>query len=185
MPTRPRTRSRKRACSRGSTTASGSSATTSTRAGSLRLEPSPGTPLKLGERVEIILSKGSEPKPIPDLRGKTRDEAFAALQAIGLKPVDTDQQFDKDIDAGKVIGTDPAPNTTPELGSEVKVVTSNAITIPDVNNRSAQEAQQILQGLGLQVQIQQLGGAGRVFSQNPPAGTRVPPASVVIIFTLA
>jgi serine/threonine-protein kinase len=150
----------------------------------IRLDPEPGTPLKLGERVEVILSKGAEPQPIPDLRGKTRDEAFAALQALGLSPVDTDQQFDKDIDAGKVIGTDPPANVTPEPGSEVKVVTSNAITVPDVNNRSAQEAQQILQGLGLQVQVQQLGGAGRVFGQNPTANSRVPPGSTVIIFTI-
>ena len=151
----------------------------------IRLDPQPGTPLKLGERVEIIVSKGAEPKPIPDLRGKTRDEAFAALQDLGLRPVDADQQFDQDIDGGKVIGTDPPTNNTPEPGSEVKVVTSNAVTIPDVNNRSVQEAQQILQGLGLQVQVQQLTGAGRVFGQNPAANTRVPPSSAVVIFTIA
>jgi beta-lactam-binding protein with PASTA domain/tRNA A-37 threonylcarbamoyl transferase component Bud32 len=150
----------------------------------IRLDPEPGTQLKLGERVEIIVSKGAEPQPIPDLRGKTRDEAFAALEAIGLKPVDTDQQFDQDIDNGKVIGTDPPANVTPEPGSEVKVVTSNAITVPDVNNQSAQAAQQILQSAGLQVQVQQLGGAGRVFGQNPGAGSRVPPGSTIIIFTV-
>jgi serine/threonine-protein kinase len=151
----------------------------------VRLDPKGGTLLKLGERVDIIVSKGAEPKPIPDLRGKTRDEAFQALQEIGLKPVDAPQQaFDKDIDNGKVIGTNPQPGNVYDPGTEVQVVTSNAVTIPDVANRNPQEAQQILQQMGLQVQIQQVGGAGHVFAQNPGANTRVPPGTTVVLFTV-
>jgi serine/threonine-protein kinase len=150
----------------------------------IRLDPEPGTQLKLGERVDIIVSKGAAPKPIPDLRGKTRDEAFATLQQLGYAPVDAPQQFDPDIDNGKVIGTDPPANVTPAPGTEIKVVTSNAITVPDLMNRSPQDAQALLQGLGLQVQIQQFGGANRVFGQNPVANTRVQAGSTVILFTI-
>jgi len=151
----------------------------------VRLDPEGGTPLRLGERVDIIVSKGAEPKPIPDLRGKTRDEAFQALQEIGLKPVDApQQQFDKDIDNGKVIGTNPPPGQTLEPGTEVQVVTSNAITVPDVSQRNPAEAQAQLQQMGLQVQIQQVGGAGRVFAQNPGANTRVAPGTAVVLFTI-
>ena len=150
----------------------------------VRLDPDPGTKLKLGERVDIILSKGAEPQPLPDLRNRTRDEAFQALQDLGLKPVDAPQAFDKDIDAGRVIGTDPPPGGILAPGTEVKVVTSNAVTIPDVNQKPVAEAQATLQGLGLQVQVQQIGGAGTVFGQNPGAGSRVPPGSVVIIFSI-
>jgi eukaryotic-like serine/threonine-protein kinase len=150
------------------------------------VDPQHGTPLRIGERVDIIVSKGAQPKPIPDLRGKTHDEAFQALQDIGLKPVDAPtQQFDKDIDAGKVIGTDPQPGTTLDPGTEVVVTTSNAITVPDLTNHNPQEATQVLQQMGLQVQVQAIGGAGRVFGQNPPANNRVPPGSTVILFTVA
>jgi serine/threonine-protein kinase len=150
----------------------------------IRLDPAAGTPLKIGERVDIVVSKGAEPKPIPDLRGKTHDEAFAALQDAGYVPVDGPQQFDPDIDAGKVIGTDPGANNTLDPGTEVKVITSNAVLVPDVTNRTPQEAQQILQGLGLPVQLQQFGGAGRVFGQNPGANTRVQAGTTIILFTI-
>ncbi|MGH3877860.1 MAG: PASTA domain-containing protein [Actinophytocola sp.] len=151
----------------------------------VRLEPQGGTQLKLGERVEIIVSKGSEPKPLPDFRGQTKEEVFAQLQEVGLQPVDAAQQdFDKDIDAGKVTRTDPVAGTVLEPGTQVTVVTSNAILIPDLSNRAVPEAQAILAQLGLQVQVQQLGGAGRVIGQNPGANTRVPPGSGVVIFTI-
>ncbi len=152
----------------------------------IRLEPSSGTQLRLGERVDIIVSKGVEPKPVPDVRGKSRDEAFAAIQEAGYNPVDAPQQFDKDIDGGKVIGTNPPANTFPADANnkDVQVVTSNAVTVPDVTNRSPQEAQAILQGLGLGVQVQQIGGAGRVFSQNPGANNRVQPGSTVVLITI-
>jgi beta-lactam-binding protein with PASTA domain/serine/threonine protein kinase len=151
----------------------------------VRVAPDGGTVLRLGERVDIIVSKGAEPKPIPDLRGKTKEEAFQALQEIGLKPVDAPQQaFDKDIDNGKVIGTNPQPGNVYDPGTEVQVITSNAITIPDVSNRNPAEVQAQLQQMGLQVQIQQVGGAGRVFAQNPGANTRVPPGTTVILFTI-
>jgi serine/threonine-protein kinase len=151
----------------------------------VRVSPNGGTVLRLGERVDIIVSKGAEPKPIPDLRGKTKEEAFQALQEIGLKPVDAPQQaFDKDIDNGKVIGTNPQPGNVYDPGTEVQVITSNAVTIPDVTNRNPAEVQAQLQQMGLQVQIQQVGGAGRVFAQNPGANTRVPPGTTVILFTI-
>ncbi len=151
----------------------------------VRLDPEGGTPLRLGQRVDIIVSKGAEPKPVPDLRGKTRDEAFAALQDAGFTPVDGEQQFDQDIDGGKVIGTDPPADTVPEGDDkQVKVITSNAISVPDVSNRNPQEAQAALQQLGLQVQVQQFGGAGRVFGQNPGANSRVQPGTTVTLFTI-
>ena len=144
----------------------------------MRLDPDGGELLKLGERVDIIVSKGAEPKPIPDLRGKTRDEAFQALQELGLKPVDAPQQvFDKDIDNGKVVGTNPPPGNVYRPAPRCRSTTSNAITVPDVTNRNPQEAQGILQQLGLPVQIQQVGGAGRVFAQNPGANSRVQPGT--------
>jgi eukaryotic-like serine/threonine-protein kinase len=151
----------------------------------VRLDPGGGTTMQIGERVEIIVSKGAEPKPIPDLRGKSRDEAFDELEDLGLKPVDAaQQQFDQDIENGDVIGTNPAPGNILPPGTQVEVTTSNAVTIPDLANQNPQDAAKALQELGLQVQVQQFGGAGRVFGTNPGANTRVPAGSVVILITI-
>jgi beta-lactam-binding protein with PASTA domain len=151
----------------------------------VRLDPNAGTTMRLGERVEIIVSKGAEPKPIPDLRGKSKDEAFDELEDLGLEPVEAQpQQFDPDIEGGDVIGTNPGPGIFLEPGTEIQVTVSNAVTVPDLANQNPQDAAKALQDLGLQVQVQQFGGAGRVFGTNPGANSRVPPGSVVILITI-
>lgn len=150
------------------------------------LDPEPGTTLRLNERVDIRLSKGPEPKPIPDLRNKTKDEAFAALTDLGLEPVEGTAAFDKDIDGGRVIGTDPQAGTVLDGESrQVTVVLSNAVTVPDVAQKPQQEAEAMLRGLGLDVQVQNLGGGGGpVLAQNPPANSRVPPGTKIVIWTV-
>ncbi|WP_233160321.1 Stk1 family PASTA domain-containing Ser/Thr kinase [Actinophytocola xanthii] len=150
----------------------------------VRLDPEPGTELKLGERVEIVVSKGPEPKPVPDLRGKTREEAFAELESLGYAPFDLGKEFDEDIDGGRVVRTDPSSGNVPEGDKRVGVVLSDAVTVPDVGGRNAEEASDILASAGLQAEVQAFGGTGRVFGQNPPPGSRVQSGSRVVIFTL-
>jgi serine/threonine-protein kinase len=151
----------------------------------ITVSPQPGTELKLGERVVIVLSKGAEPKPIPDVRNQTRDDAFQVLTEAGYSPQDGPPEFAGDIEAGRVVRTDPQAGTTVE-GDEktVTVYVSNAVTVPDVGNRSVDEAKAMLEGLGLAVDIQSLGGGGRVIAQNPPANSKVAPGSKVTIWVI-
>ncbi|OLF08657.1 hypothetical protein BLA60_21775 [Actinophytocola xinjiangensis] len=149
----------------------------------IRLDPAGGTPMNLNERVEIVVSKGPEPRPVPDLRGKSHDEAFAELQALGFEPVDLEPQYDAAVPGGYVIGTDPAAGTVLEVGQKVGVVASNSITVPDLGGKSADEATSIVAGLGLQLQVQEIGGRNRVLGQNPAASSNVPPGSVIIVIT--
>ena len=57
--------------------------------------------------VKIILSNGPAPVAVPDVAGATYDDAAAQLQAKRLAPVRKEDYSDT-IEAGKVIGTDPA-----------------------------------------------------------------------------
>ena len=150
------------------------------------VSPQPGTELNLGERVVIVLSKGPEPKPIPDVRNKTRDEAFQELSNLGYTPVDGTAEFSPDVEGGRVIRTDP------EIGSKIEgddktvtVIVSSAVTVPDVGNQSADQAVATLQQLGLQVEIQAFGGgSGRVIGQSPTANSKVEPNSKVVIWVI-
>ncbi|HEY0452911.1 Stk1 family PASTA domain-containing Ser/Thr kinase [Actinophytocola sp.] len=152
----------------------------------VRLDPESGTPLRLNERVDIVLSKGAEPKPVPDLRNKTKDEAFAQLTELGFQPVEGQAQFDQDIEGGRVISTDPQPGTVLDGDNkQVTVVLSNAVTVPDVSQKSQQDAEATLRGLGLDVDVQSLGGGGGpVLAQNPPANSRVQAGTKVTIWTV-
>ena len=88
-PTRPtrRSGSGRRAWSRTATTGRTGTPTTSRRARSSTVSPSAGTELQIGKRVVIVLSKGPEPKPVPDVQEQDADEAFKELRDQGFEPV--------------------------------------------------------------------------------------------------
>jgi serine/threonine-protein kinase len=152
----------------------------------LRLEPEPGTEVEIGTRVVIVVSKGAEPKPIPDLKGKTRDEAFEALEDLGLEPYEADPEFSADVDKGRVVRTDPAADTIVDgEDRSVGVVLSTAIKVPDVKGKRVNEAKQILQELGLKVEVESFGGGGQrqtVYSQDPPKDSRVEENATITLY---
>ncbi len=82
--------------------------------------------------------------------------------------------------------------TSPEIGSKIEgddktvtVILSNAVTVPDLGNQSAEQAATTLQGLGLQVEIQAFGGgSGRVIGQSPSGNSKVEPGSKVVIWVI-
>lgn len=151
------------------------------------LDPKPGTQLNIGSAVTIVLSKGPEPKPVPDVRGKTRDEAFQALREAGYEPFDGPSEFSPDVDGGRVIRTDPAADTKVEDGQSkrVGVIVSTAVTVPDVLNRPVPDAQRILGEAGLTLELAPLSNPnGLVRIQDPAPGSRLEKGNKVATFAL-
>ncbi|MGX7826873.1 PASTA domain-containing protein [Actinokineospora sp. 24-640] len=151
----------------------------------VRLEPPAGTAQDIGQRVVIVLSRGPAPKPVPDVRGQTRDEAFATLTNAGFQPVDGPQEFAADIEGGRVIRTDPAANTQVDskAGKQVTVIVSSAVTVPDLTGKTVPEAQALLAEKGLTLELQPFSnGNGRVINQGPAPGSRVEPGGKVAVF---
>jgi eukaryotic-like serine/threonine-protein kinase len=153
----------------------------------IRLDPKAGTQLSLKAPVTIVVSKGQKPKPIPDLRGKSRDDAFGALHDAGYEPFDGPKEFAADVDGGKVIRTDPPAGTERKddtSSNRVAVIVSNAVTVPDVSRQAVDAAKTALEALHLTVEVQQFGQAdgGRVFSQSVRGGDRVQEGTKVILF---
>ncbi len=152
----------------------------------IRVQPEPGTKLDIGEEVNLVLSKGPPPDPVPDVTGLTKEEAFARLQAAGFQPVDGGTEFSPDVDGGKVIRTEPGPNETP-TDTTVKVIVSNAVTVPNLVAKPVKQAQQIVGGLGLKLKVEKGRGNKRlsiVFAQEPGAGGRVEPGGTVRVKTI-
>jgi beta-lactam-binding protein with PASTA domain/serine/threonine protein kinase len=145
-------------------------------------DPAAGTELDIGEKVQLILSKGPPPTPVPDVKGLSKEDAFKTLESAGFKPYEAGQEFAKDIEAGKVVRTDPAVGETPE-GSKprVGVYISNAVTVPRLFGSTLEEAQQVLADLGLQAKVTQPGSlpGSRVWTQSPGEGEKVEPNSTV------
>ncbi|HEX3648880.1 MAG TPA: PASTA domain-containing protein, partial [Pseudonocardiaceae bacterium] len=147
------------------------------------LNPGPGTQLKLGSPVVVVLSKGPPPNPVPNVVGQPRDQAFAALSQAGFSPFDEPQAFDPNTPGGAVIKTDPAAGAVAPDGNKVGVVTSNAVAVPNLQGQPGSQAQQALQQMGLQAQIQAAAGDpnGQVFVESPAPGTLVAPGSTVTL----
>jgi serine/threonine-protein kinase len=147
------------------------------------LNPAAGTQLDIGAPVVVVVSKGPPPNPVPNVVGQPHDQAFAALQQAGFQPFDEPPAFDPNTPGGSVIKTDPGSGTTNPADGKVGVVVSNAVTVPNLMGQPAQQAQQTLQSMGLQVQIQALANDpnGQVFVQTPGANTIVAPGSTVTL----
>jgi len=149
------------------------------------VDPPAGTQLNINERVTLILSNGPEPKPVPDVRNKTRDEAYELLREQGFKPYDMPAEFDAAIDGGKVIRTDPPADEEPDGNDKrVGVVLSKAITVPDLTGQSLADAKQALHDLELEVDVESFGGpeGGRVFGLSPSQNTRVEKGARITIY---
>ncbi|NUS63460.1 MAG: PASTA domain-containing protein, partial [Saccharothrix sp.] len=148
------------------------------------LDPAPGTPVPIGSTVTIVLSKGSQPKPVPSVTGKTKDEAFAELSAAGFEPVDGPTEFSDKVDGGRVIRTDPPAGTNlPPTNRRVTVVVSaDSVTVPQVEGKSVKDAKKMLEEAGLKVDVQfNNRDRARVVNQSIPAGQRVPKDTKITI----
>jgi serine/threonine-protein kinase len=156
----------------------------------LVVDPPAGTPVDIGGKVTITLSKGPPPLAVPDVVGRTKDDAFKILQSAGFTPV---QVADDNPDAqeGTVTRTDPPGNTTVSAASKrinVFVAGSQQVQVPDVRFKHFDEATKTLTDLGLQVDVK--GNRGRnggnggngfdfVLQQSPDPGTKVKKGSTV------
>ncbi|MGX7728719.1 Stk1 family PASTA domain-containing Ser/Thr kinase [Rhodococcus sp. 2H158] len=150
------------------------------------LDPAPGTVLPVGAEVAVIVSKGSPPVDVPDVAGRTVDEARRALDTVGLTVRETREVFDAEVDAGRVAGTDPAVGNRVNAGGSVTLLVSNAVKVPSLLGRTVAAARDELGRLGLNVEVRQFAGSDRsvVIGQSPGAGDRVEPGGTVTLTAL-
>jgi serine/threonine-protein kinase len=144
--------------------------------------PAKGTELKRGDTVTVVVSKGRAPIQVPNLVGMNVNDARNQLQSLGLTAVERYKDSDQPQD--QVIAQTPKAGSGVANDAEITLDVSKGppqVTVPDVSNQQCQQAQQTLQGLGLQVQIVGFNQNGFVRGQNPPGNTPVQPNSQVTI----
>jgi eukaryotic-like serine/threonine-protein kinase len=93
--------------------------------------PAPGEELLQGDTVELTVSKGIEQVEVPDLAGKTRDEAEAALDDAQLGADFVDEYSDEVPTPGRVAEQSVAAGSEVDKGSTVVVTISRGpLTFP-------------------------------------------------------
>ncbi|NEG70135.1 Stk1 family PASTA domain-containing Ser/Thr kinase [Bifidobacterium choloepi] len=119
----------------------------------LSITPDPGTTMDYNAAVTVTLSKGPMPVSMPDVAGKTKDDAAQLFSAAKLNVTYTEEYSDT-VAAGTIISTSVAAGTTLHWGDSVSAVVSlgpQMVTLPNVVGMSTDEATSTLEALGLQV----------------------------------
>ncbi|MGO4595328.1 transglycosylase domain-containing protein [Leifsonia sp. 2TAF2] len=134
----------------------------------------PAAPDKLTRGVQVA---------IPDLTGKTPDEAKSILTGLGLDSADGGPQ-DSVAPAGTISGTDPGPGTQVSKGTPVTLFTSNGslVAVPNVVGQKYGDALAALTAAGFKVKT--AGGnspTATVQSQDPAGGAAAKPGSQVTL----
>lgn len=144
-----------------------------------------GTELERNSPVAYVVSKGPEPRTVPDgLAGSEPSVAIAALERIGLVVARTDE-FDDQVAAGKVIGTRPGAGSSVPRGATVALVVSrgpDVVSVPSVRNLSLDEAAARLEAAGLTVGNVFGPAKGKAFETSPTSATVVGRGTTVNIY---
>jgi serine/threonine-protein kinase len=148
-------------------------------------DPAPGTSVKRDTPVNVVVSKGREPLPVPNLAGKNADEATKTLEAAGFKVARADPVNSDTVPSGAVVSQNPSQGTLLR-GDTVTLVVSKGpvlVAVPDVVGKQRQDARRILEAAGFKVVVTNvLGGFfNTVRASDPPAGASVPKGSTVTL----
>lgn len=143
----------------------------------LSISPDPGTTMDHNASVTVKLSLGPMPVNMPDVVGRTKDEAQALFDSLQLK-ASYSEDYSDTVPSGSIISASQAVGTQLHWGDTVDVVVSKGpqtVTLPDVTGKSTSEATSILEALGLQVKVSAPLGdlTHTVRLQSPSAGQQV------------
>nr|WP_098485135.1 Stk1 family PASTA domain-containing Ser/Thr kinase [Georgenia soli] len=149
--------------------------------------PAAGESVPHDTPVDLVVSAGREPVELPDVTGRQKGDAVAALESAGLTVGEVAEAHSDTVPEGAVISQDPAAGAgqlyrgdavdlTVSLGPEL-------FEVPDVVGRQVDEATQSLEGAGFRVDVKEvLGGFfGTVRAQDPEPGSRLPRGSVITL----
>ena len=151
-------------------------------------DPAEDTEVAKNSTITVVISSGEEAKmvKVPNIVDRTEEEAEKSLQAAKLTVVHGEAQFSDEIDAGRVISSDPEAGTEVEEGTEVTIVISlgkDQAKVPELRNKSASEAEGALKDAGLagsaSEEYSDSVEAGLVISQSIDAGEKVDKGTTV------
>jgi beta-lactam-binding protein with PASTA domain len=152
--------------------------------------PAPGTQVREGRQVSLIVSTGLQIFPMPDLRYESLREVNLDLSHYRLTLGKTRVVTSSEVAANHVVSQDPPPLTSARVGTVVNVAISkggpSGVHAPNFVGLDVDEARQVASDAGVhlgQIVWTPFGrygpSHGVVIRQEPPAGARVDPYQAV------
>jgi eukaryotic-like serine/threonine-protein kinase len=148
-------------------------------------DPDAGVRQDKGSDVEIFVSLGPPKVTVPDVKGKSRDDAISTLAEQGLKanPVEVFSEEDE----GTVIAQFPTPGQRVIKGSRVRINISQGVrpvSVPSVTNQPYESAASQLQAAGFAVGRRDVDSEqpkGTVVAQDPAGGAQAARGSTITL----
>ena len=140
-----------------------------------------------GSLVNLVISSGSQMVPVPDLDGKTQDDATTALTEAKLRVGDITPKASNTIGSGKVISQEPVSGSLMAEGSPINLVISSGppmVTVPDVERLSQDDATTAITAAKLAIgsltqQSSSTVATGNITKQDPASGSSVAEGSAI------
>jgi len=152
-------------------------------------DPTPGTEIKSGRDVRILLSKGAGTVPVPELTGLSVQQARLILENDGLCQGRVSSTRHPSAEKDTVIAQIPPPEASIVRSRCVDLLISagqreKAYKMPDLGNRSVDDAIVLIENSNLALgEIKSIyhknSPANTVIGQEPPAGSRVTEGTAV------
>lgn len=150
--------------------------------------PADGQKAPKGSPVTLTVSLGPLQTEIPNVAGKSEQDAEQALLAANLKKGGVRREPSDTVPEGQVVGTDPAAGQTVKRDSSVTLIISSGkrrVKVPNVVGISEEAARERLLNVGLEVKTtkvcQTSENDNRVLDQNPNANEEVGEGTEVTI----
>ncbi len=151
--------------------------------------PMAGSTLSEGDTVTLIISSGPAKEAVPDVSGKTKNEAIEILKEKGFESTTISYDNSDTVEVEKVIGTKPAKGEKAALDTNITIILSKGkattyVEVPSITNMTQAKAEKALKNAGLSVgniasAYSDTVAAGKVISQTQAAGSEVEKGSSV------
>lgn len=113
--------------------------------------------VKEGSTITVVVSKGQEKTKVPNVKGKSQEEALKLLEEANLK-AEIIEETSKTVKEGYVISQETEPDEEAFAGDTIKIHISKGTGIKQVNvvsviGQNEANAKTTLTGLGLKVNV--------------------------------
>ena len=154
-------------------------------------KPEEGTSVDKGSTITLEINELPDSVPVPLLKGLTKEEAQKTLEDNSLKLGSVEEEFNEEVEEGKVIYSNPDGGYSVKRGTAVKIIISKGVdktpvVLSDYKGMDQDVVVNQLKSFGFTVVIENgysnKVGEGQVYDMDPKPNQSVEKGSTVTLF---
>ena len=155
-----------------------------------RQDPEPGSVVKRGRRISVVISLGAQGTTVPVVDGESIQRAEIMLEGTGLRRGRVARIYTDEVARDAVIASDPPGETVVQQETAVDLLVSmgplpRAYVLPNLTGREVVPVARALRDEGFVVVTREGGPrerSGFIAAQEPSAGRRVAPRDSIFLY---